>query len=277
MNEEIGTTVVVRHSVGFFSCCSVRLGCIIHYFNTHECTLPTKVDSSEQFHMYKHPSKGGGDVTNEYFVNDSLVPEDPSHPFPSQPVAYHHDDQFLNYHTILQFEGLQPFLHKYFSPSLEILECVAFMEHKYNIDYANTCVLFYRGNDKVTETTVCPYDDMFDQAKDVMKRHSNVNRVLLQSDETQFLEQGMETFKDKSPLVFWDEIRHITKSMTSVDYHHMEQNAQFSKYFLAIIIILSKCHSVICTSGNCSIWIMMYRGHTRNVRQYLDDIWLCSV
>jgi hypothetical protein len=33
------------------------------------------------------------------------------------------------------------------------------MENKYEIDYNNICVLFYRGNDKITETKLCDYND----------------------------------------------------------------------------------------------------------------------
>jgi hypothetical protein len=53
--------------------------------------------------------------------------------------------------------------------------------------------------------------------------------------------------------------------------HHT--NAVFSKYYLAITIIMSKCKYVICGSGNCSIWIMLYRGNNKNVCQYLDGTW----
>ena len=33
------------------------------------------------------------------------------------------------------------------------------MEKKYNINYNNICVLFYRGNDKITETLLCNYNE----------------------------------------------------------------------------------------------------------------------
>jgi hypothetical protein len=51
-------------------------------------------------------------------------------------------------------------------------------------------------------------------------------------------------------------------------------NHDFSKYYLAITIIMSKCNYIICNSGNCSIWIMLYRGNSNNVDQFLIDKWI---
>ena len=50
------------------------------------------------------------------------------------------------------------------------------------------------------------------------------------------------------------------------------QNNEFSKYYLAITMIMSECKYVVCgSSGNCSIWIMFYRGNADNVYQFLED------
>ena len=37
---------------------------------------------------------------------------------------------------------------------------------------------------------------------------------------------------------------------------------------LAITIIMSKCKYIVCTTGNCSIWIMLYRGNVDNIFQF---------
>ena len=53
-------------------------------------------------------------------------------------------------------------------------------------------------------------------------------------------------------------------------------NHTFSRYFLAIIIIMSKCKYIICGSGNCSLWIILYRGNVKNVWQHLKDKWIIN-
>ena len=54
------------------------------------------------------------------------------------------------------------------------------------------------------------------------------------------------------------------------------QNYEFSKKYLAITIIMSRCQYIICGSGNCDIWIMFYRANNKNVIQNLNGTWYNS-
>ena len=72
---------------------------------------------------------------------------------------------------------------------------------------------------------------------------------------------------------FKDEIRHMKKCNDTVDKKMKSQNYDFSKKYLAITIIMSKCKFIICGSGNCDMWIMFYRGNNNNVIQYLNGTW----
>jgi hypothetical protein len=42
----------------------------------------------------------------------------------------------------------------------------------------------------------------------------------------------------------------------------------------ATFLIISKCKYIICSSGNCSIWMMFYRNNSHNVYQNLHKQWL---
>ena len=57
----------IKHNAGFFSCCSIRLIDIIHYFNENK-TLPDEVDSSEQFSLYKLDQN---DITSLFFKENN--------------------------------------------------------------------------------------------------------------------------------------------------------------------------------------------------------------
>ena len=76
-------------------------------------------------------------------------------------------------------------------------------------------------------------------------------------------------------VVFHDEIRHMNKCNDTVDKRFSSMNYDFSKKYLAITIIMSKCKYIVCGSGNCSIWIMFYRGNGSNVFQQLNKQWIC--
>ena len=260
------TTVTIHHSSGFFSCCSMRLHEIIKYFNNNKF-LPNVVDSSDQFGWYKlNPSR---DITFDYFehYNNSNNIEY------IQNIDYDQDYQFSDY-SILDYNNISPFIKKYFSPSLEVNNIIVYLEKKYNINYDNICVLFYRGNDKITETNLSSYDDYITYSKELINKNPETI-FFIQSDETEFIAKLTSTFPNNS-FYMKEEIRHMNKCRSSVDICMKNNIDKFSKCFLAITIIMSKCKYIFCGTGNCSIWIMLFRGNNKNVYQFLNNKWLCT-
>jgi hypothetical protein len=260
---------IIHQQAGFFSCCSVRLHEIIEYFNQYK-RLPKIVDSSEEFLWYKPPDNNG-DITFDYFEHYNNVSLNKTY---NHTINYDESYQYSNYQN-LQYHSIIPFVKKYFSPSHQIKNLITNLEKKYFLkDYANICVLFYRGNDKITETNLSSYKDFIERARILQQENPDIN-FLIQSDETEFIEFFTHEFPSNS-FYFKDEIRYIQKqSSTTVDkVFSREQNNLFSKYYLAITIIMSKCKYIICNSGNCSIWIMLYRENANGVQQFLNEDWI---
>uniref|UniRef100_A0A6C0BK26 Uncharacterized protein n=1 Tax=viral metagenome TaxID=1070528 RepID=A0A6C0BK26_9ZZZZ len=239
---------------GFFSCCSTRLEKIIEFFNLNK-QEPEEVDSSDQFKWYK-PMYSTADITYQYFEKQN------NHTINYKEIRFTNGYQYLNYHS-LPYLDYVPFIRKYFYPSVEVKQLIKDIEEKYKIDYPNTCVLFYRGNDKATEVTLPSYESLLEAAKQIKQQNPNV-RFLVQSDETEFLQKMLEL---PNSFYFHDEIRHIPRQKATVDHFDINQNLRFSKLFLAITIIMSKSQYIVCNTGNCSMWICLYRGHTQNVFQ----------
>lgn len=46
------------------------------------------------------------------------------------------------------------------------------------------------------------------------------------------------------------------------------------QYLLSTFLIISKCKHFICSSSNCSIWIMYFRNNIENIYQNLNKEWL---
>lgn len=267
------STVKTSHNYGFFSCCSMRLYAILGYFNEHK-QLPQFVDSSESFGWYKPEGRKGYDITYDYFEKNTT-----DRISFSRSIDYDcWSDQFSDYKK-LNYNVLHPFLKKYFTPTPEILTIIEFLEDKYNvIDYKNICVLFYRGNDKITETNLCSYSEIIEKARIIQTENPDIT-FLIQSDETEFIESMTQEFPNS--FYFEDEIRHMKKNncgqVDIMDLGSKDRNYLFSKYYLAITIIMSKCNSIVCGSGNCSIWIMFYRNNANNVYQYLNGKWFTPI
>jgi len=264
------TKVVVHHSTGrnikagFFSCCSIRL----HYINlyiTEMLRLPPIIDTSSMFRFYKEDISK--DVTYEYFEHYDHIDIDFK-----LPIDYKENYQYRDYNS-LEFEQIVPLITKYFSPSKTINDIISNMTSKYNLDFENICVLFYRGNDKNKETRICGYSDYTRYADKVLEHNKDI-RFMLQSDETGFLDFFTERYPNNS-FYMKDEIRHIPRHRrNTVDNVFRESNHVFSKYYLAITIIMSKCKYIVCGTGNCSIWIVFYRGHAKNVIQNNRCRWI---
>jgi len=263
--------IKTTHNAGFFSCCSVKLSHIVKFINSNK-KLPDCVDSSQQFKWYKNDKNKNNDITFDYFENYNNI-NDINDTNIIYPINYHHEDQYKNYKN-LDYNCITPLIKKYFSPSIEINELVNDIEKKYNLIYENICVLFYRGNDKNRETKKCRYHEYLNYAVKIMMQEPKI-MFLIQSDETEFIEFMTNSFPKKA-FYFKDEIRHMKKCNDTVDKKMSSTNYEFSKKYLAITIIMSRCKYVICGSGNCDIWIMLYRGNNKNVIQNLNGSWYNS-
>jgi hypothetical protein len=140
--------IFILHNAGFFSNCSVRLHHIVSYINNRK-KIPLVVDTSASFKWYKTEKNSNEDITFHYFYHYNNI---------NKNIQYSHTDynwtkQFEPYKT-LDFKNISPLIEKYFSPSDEIKEKILELQKKYEINYNNICVLFYRGNDKATETKI---------------------------------------------------------------------------------------------------------------------------
>ena len=258
------TLTIPLHKSGFFSSCSKMLDFIIQYMNRYK-KLPEKVNTQQVFEWYKPDDLKEKDIFPYYFQENKTT----SIPY-KQLIDYQHTHQYLPF-TSLQYSQITPFIKKYFEPAIEIKELLRQLELDYHIDYPNTCTLFYRGNDKVTETPIAPYSEFIERAKRIQANNPSI-RFLIQSDEQEFVDTMLKEFPNS--FYFKEESRRIPKSLTTVDKDSKEKNFHFSKYYLAITLCMSKTKFIIFGSGNCSIWICLYRGNANGIQQYCKGKWV---
>lgn len=242
----------LTHNAGFFSCCQVRLEAIVQYYNERR-RLPIYVDSSQQYAWYSSGRHGKRGPIEAFFTEetDTYVP-----PPPVTWGTWRGVPQLANMHTI-PYEQLAPLVRRYFNPTPEVMRRAQFLQEKYALVPEETCVVFYRGNDKSKEVNLPPYQEMYSRA-------DTTKRVWLQSDETEFLRGN--PFPDA--LVMWDEIRHMPRSQTTVDNSPPSVNHSYALWFLAIVLLMSKCKTVVCGTGNISLWIALFRGNSHGIVQY---------
>jgi len=257
---------------GFFSCCNVKLYKLVYYFNTHRA-LPTHIDDSELFDMYKPASYAGQDITHHFFRPRDDVRIDFSGTL--QIMDERIEDQFSPY-SGLHFSVVQPFLEKYYSPSQPILDLQASLVDKYGIDVSNTCAIYYRGTDKHQETPLGSFDVYAAKMRDVLRANPDL-QIILQSDSYPFLEY-MFDYADAHKLqnnisVFEENV--TTASDQGVHFLRRGDKAyQDIQHLFASVLVMAQCKYIICSSGNVSLWMMYYRGNAKNVHQFLKNRWI---
>ena len=260
--------LAVAHDAGFFSNCTVLLEAILEFARSHGRT-PARLDTTGMFLWYRAASDpAGADARAHFFLPDSLTLSEaivcaPGTASLMRAGSRVHVQQFSDYADI-NYGTTSAFVHKYFSPTPDILARARALEEKYGIDPERTCVLFHRGNDKGTEARLPDYDDYAALARAEIAENPDT-RFLLQSDESEFL----AVFGAFIPgaVVFGDEIRHMPRCASTVDKVFAESNHEMIKNFLAITLVMARCRAVVCGSGNCAMWVALYRGHARGVRQ----------
>jgi hypothetical protein len=243
--------LVVKHNTdaGFFSCYTIRLLHILMYFNQTK-TCPKKIDSSNLFYQYKK------NVNQDYTYEYIKARDSPSIEY-NEPVRITDDDreeQFSNYKNI-SFQIIKPFIYKYFYPSDAVLKRVCELETKYKIDYANLAVFYYRGTDKCIETNLCEYGAYIERAEQLKNDNPNI-QFLVVSDEIEMLRLFVNQFPNT--LVIEELIQHMGRSF------------EHSLWMLASVLIMAKANHIVCSSGNVSLWIVLFRGHNNNIQQYLS-------
>jgi len=267
----------VTHNSGFFSCCSVRLQEIIDFLNNNR-QLPEIVDSSVQFHQYKNNKydyDNKNEVTFEFFNHyDNIdIPITYNKFIPIDRMCFQFDD----YKNKVDYPSIIPFIKKYFSPSSNIQTILNELIKKYNISTDDCIAIYYRGTDKIIETIVGTYDSYYEKLKEVIENKPHL-QILIQTDTTPFLDFMLEKLKDDSK--FNGNIIVINENSTSstdIGIHNEKtrsENFEDIKYLFATFLIISRCKYIICSSGNCSIWMMFFRGNANNVYQNLNTSWI---
>jgi hypothetical protein len=246
---------------GYFACCAYMLDKIIEYYNNNK-KIPQSVDSSQQFGLYK-PSWVNDDITYHF-----LRKRDDLNIKYIENINYSRNFQFNKYSDI-NYSILKPFIEKYFSPAQEIIDIETNLIKKYKINITEYCAIYYRGTDKKEETTIGSFDTYIDKMNEILTIDNNI-KFIIQSDSKDFIDKIKSKFNNS---ISFDENVSSTSDKGIHNENTPDDNYFIMKNFLAIIYIMSKCKYIICSSGNCSIWMIHFRGNANNVKQFLNNVW----
>ena len=262
MNSCSSHTLKTSHNktAGFFSNCSVRLKQIIEFFNENQI-LPQNTDSSAQFRNYKEEVDDLVEDLTKYFFEQKPVS------ISGEKIKQIANPPQYGIYKNIDFKQVATLIETFFSPSLAIINIMETLDKKCSIDYENLCAVYYRGNDKASETGLAEHEQFFNKAEEILQKNPHI-KFLIQTDELEFA----EAFKQRFPNSFWfDELSMINHDPSLSVHHSLPRNGrkEQASYFLAAAVIVSKAEHLITHSGNCGLWAVLYRGNAKNVHQYL--------
>lgn len=251
--------IIITHSTGFFSNCSVKLFEIISFLNYHKI-LPEQIDTTASWHLYR-PKDRDDDLFFHYFK----IPSENNIEYQGF-IENNLSDQFRNYKEI-NYSKIILFIDKYFRLHDEILDLSNRLKSKYNLERKeNFCGVYYRGTDKAQETRVATYAEYFDKMKEI----KNLRFVLL-SDDEYFLEEAKNLYPDS---ITFEENEPSSSDMPCHYIFKGDSNYAMAKNFLAMIYLISQFEHIICCNSNGSIWMTYFRGNANNISQYSNGVWV---
>ncbi len=260
------TPLLITHNAGFFSCSTVALEKIAE---SHRATgrLPI-LHRSQQYEMHRS-SRLKWVVPHFYDARNDVRFQRPVRRrgismAAEQLSADGVELQFSDYRD-LNFAYTNRLLSNYFAPSEPVLKAKTEMLRRYRIRPDRTVAVLYRGTDKLKESPPAPFEAFADRVEAIVRRGGE-RTVLVQTD-TRGLRESLESqfasvvhAQELAPMARQDVARPalLARRLRTED----------AQRFLAMLLILAECASLVTTSGNVGLWATLYRGHARGLHQW---------
>lgn len=168
---------------------------------------------------------------------------------------------------LYDFEYYNPVVSRFFGPSDLVAERKNQLLNKYKINPSETIAVLYRGTDKYTEVRLGS-PQAYLQAVQQLLQQTNAKKVLVQTDQTQVLDFFKQELGDM--VVHFDETPTTSgqEAMNTVMENEGNDTMDWMQWFDAALRVVSECAFVVNHTGNCGLWMNLYRGNTTNVFQF---------
>ena len=219
--------------------------------------LPDKIDYSMGFKRFK--SDPERDIFPDFYrinPDQEVTPKNIILP-----------DENRKQFSIYDFEYYNQVVKRFFNPSGVVTDRWQMLTEKYDIDPEKTVSVLYRGTDKCTEVRLASPEAYLDAVKQILDQ-TPANRVLVQTDQTQVLDY----FKSElgNMVVSFSETPSTSgnDAMNTVMENEGKDTMDWMQWFDAALRCVAECAYVVNHTGNCGLWMNLYRGNVDNVFQF---------
>jgi len=219
--------------------------------------LPDKIDYSMGFKRFK--SDPERDIFPDFYrinPDQEVTPKNIILP-----------DENRKQFEIYDFEYYNQVVKRFFNPSGVVTDRWQMLTEKYDIDPEKTVSVLYRGTDKCTEVRLASPEAYLDAVKQILDQ-TPANRVLVQTDQTQVLDY----FKSElgNIVVSFSETPSTSGNNSMIDTMEKDKRdmTDWMQWFDAALRCVAECAYVVNHTGNCGLWMNLYRGNVNNVFQF---------
>ena len=219
--------------------------------------LPDKIDYSMGFKRFK--SDPERDIFPDFYrinPDQEVTPKNIILP-----------DENRKQFEIYDFEYYNQVVKRFFNPSGVVTDRWQMLTEKYDIDPEKTVSVLYRGTDKCTEVRLASPEAYLDVVKQILDQ-TPANRVLVQTDQTQVLDYFKSELGDM--VVSFSETPSTSgkDAMNTVMENEGKDTMDWMQWFDAALRCVAECAYVVNHTGNCGLWMNLYRGNVDNVFQF---------
>lgn len=193
------------------------------------------------------------DIIDEYFENYNNIKNiNIKYPIINDILAVQYNDYFK-----IDYEYIYPLIQKYFLPSNNINKIINNIEKKYKLNLNNILAIYYN-EINVTNDIQIVYEEFYNKILEIINFNKDI-KILIQIDSIKFM----------------DYIN--SKNLKNIIVINEYKDNLCRLNLFAILIIISKCKYIICSSCNFSLWIMFYRSNNKNVIQHSNRVWYNTI
>lgn len=248
-------TYFVTNNAGLLSCASTTLSDLCEY------DLPvSKINSRFGMSLYKRSL-----FENNWssFFEQPERPEDkkPNPTFAPFSLPVH--EWWSARYASLPVISMKPALARFFRPAVVIQELSHRLVADCDIDFGQTIGVHYRGTDKFKEAKIPPVQAFIKKTSMALENMPSA-KVFLLTDEQNALSLFTRDFKER--LVFNQSLRAPEGELGAHNVDSRDGQRQ-GQIFLANLLLISKCQTLITHTGNGALWEVLYRGSLDGVIQ----------
>lgn len=141
---------------------------------------------------------------------------------------------------------------------------------QYNFNPNKGACAYYRGADKIKETSLPSYRTYVEPIRNIKRDHPEITDFLIQSDDPFFQDHVYKPFENNVIIEQLNEnIDHANRGTGCHFIGTQEYRERHVRMFLAALFLMSECKHIIIPSTNAGRWICALNDSERNITQLI--------